>query len=154
MSCLYIRIGAIGVKRDKIDDIFSKLVRGRVNYTCEYSGQYYPPGVQRRGCHCSHLWGRRHTATRWHPDNAFCHSYASHQYLGENPVAFRDWSLSQLGAEKYNLVKELANSAAFKFTKSDKEDLYQDLRRQHKEMEEQRMDGVITRIEFTNLWFQ
>jgi hypothetical protein len=142
------------MKRDKIDDIFSKLVRERAGYTCEHSGRYYPPGIQRRGCHCSHLYSRRNTATRWHPDNAFCHSYASHQYLGENPVEFRDWALHLLGSERFNTVKELANDGTLKFTKSDKAELYQDLKRQYAEMEEKRNDGIIERIEFTNLWFQ
>ena len=142
------------VKRDKIDDIFSKLIRERVNYTCEKSGRYYPEGLARKGCHCSHLWGRRHTATRWHPDNAFCHASSVHREFGENPVAFRDWALKMLGGERFQVVRELANDGTLKFTKSDKEELYRDLVRQHKTMLEKRADGDMSRLEFTNLWFE
>ena len=144
----------MSLKRDKIDNIFSLLVRERVDFTCEVSGRYYPPGLQRKGCHCSHLWGRRNTATRYHPDNAFCHSMSAHKRFSENPVEFRDWALETLGGEKYQIVKELANDGKLKFTRADKEELYQHLRKEYKRMEEQRMDGVVGRLEFTNIWFE
>ena len=42
----------------------------------------------------------------------------------------------------------------FSFTRADKEELYQHLRKEYKRMEEQRMDGITGRLEFTNIWFE
>lgn len=134
------------IKRDKRDTVFSTLIRERVNWTCEHCGKYYPEG-NRQGLHCSHLFGRRHRGTRWHPDNAFAHCFSCHQYLGSNPVVFARWAEDQLGHGLVEILREKAHGVT-KMTKRDLEDLYQHLRGELKTMQQARSDGDMGRIEF------
>lgn len=135
------------VKINKLDSIFSKLVRERVNYTCENCGTYYPEGRARMAIHCSHYYSRRHQATRYHPDNAFAHCYGCHQKLGGDPGEFYRWYVERMGEGREELIREKANSI-FKRTKADKEDLYKHMKEQHKTMLEKRANGETGRIEF------
>ena len=54
-----------GIKRDKTDQLFSFLVRMRVNYTCQYCGRNFLHDTGK--AHCSHIYGRRSKGVRWHP---------------------------------------------------------------------------------------
>ena len=72
----------------------------------------------------------------------------------ENPIKHRDFVLEHLGGEKYNAIKEIHNDNLLKFTKADKEELYQHLKKEYSLMQEKRMDGVVGRLDFTNIWFE
>jgi len=135
------------VKRDKRDDMFSKLVRERANHTCESCGKYCGPHHDGGRLDCSHIFSRRHIATRWHPDNAVAHCFTCHQRLGENPVEFNRWAEDFLGKGLLDVVEELKNSIC-KMTKADKEDLYKHLKAEYAAMLEKRADGDTSRIEF------
>ncbi len=119
------------IKRNKIDILFSKLVRQRDDWTCTACGKYYPEG-RRQGLHCSHIFSRRHTATRWSFDNAVAHCFACHQRLGENPVDFTRWAEDRFGKGFIELLREKAHSVC-KMTKAEKEELYQHLKQCEKE---------------------
>ena len=80
------------IKIKKMDSVFSKLIRGRVDYHCEKCETYYPPGVGRAGLHASHLWGRARQSTRFMPENVFSHCLGCHQAFTANPVMFHDWA--------------------------------------------------------------
>ncbi len=84
------------VRRDPLDDLFSKLVRERANWCCEKCGKYHPEGT-RRSLHCSHFFSRRKRSTRWDPRNAAAHCFKCHQELGENPIEFTKWIKAYLG---------------------------------------------------------
>ncbi|MCA9367531.1 recombination protein NinG [Candidatus Kaiserbacteria bacterium] len=134
------------IKRDKRDDVFSRLVRERAGWCCEHCGKYYPEG-NRQGLHCSHLFSRRHRATRWDPHNCFAHCFSCHQYLGGNPVVFADWAEKRLGAGMIDLLREKAHSV-IKLKKPDLEELYKHLKAELKAMESKRAGGERGRIEF------
>lgn len=134
------------MKRDKIDDTFSKLVRERAEWTCECCGKEYPEG-QRQGLHCSHFYSRRHKATRWSPMNAAAHCFSCHQKLGGNPVEFSAWIEKHIGSGALEILRERAHSIC-KLTKADKEDIYKHLKSEYKRMMALRADGVVGRIEF------
>lgn len=134
------------IKRTKHDDVFSKLVRERAGWTCEACDKYHPEG-QRQSLHCSHIFSRRHKATRWHPDNAVAHCFSCHQRLGENPVEFTQWAEEKLGRERLERLQQRARQVV-KMTKHDLEDLYQHMRAQYGQMLEQRKAGEVGRIEF------
>lgn len=129
-----------------LDEVFSKLVRERVNWTCEHSGRYFPEG-ERMGLHCSHLFSRRHLATRWHPDNAFAHSYRSHQELGGNPVLFERWARDQLGEGLLQILEDRYIGVA-KYTTRELEDMLDHYNKEYARMLKLRADGEIRRIEF------
>ena len=134
------------IKIKKMDSVFSKLVRGRVDYRCEKCGTYYPHG-ERQGIHCSHLWGRARQSTRFHPMNAFCHCLGCHQFFTANPVLFHRWALVQLGGRNFVDLEVEANRT-LKRSRAQKEDLYEEMKSQLKHMESLRAQGETGRIEF------
>ncbi len=60
----------------------------------------------------SHYWGRRHSSTRYDPDNCItlcwlpCHKTWEHEKQGR----YREFMLERLGENGYNKLKERANS--------------------------------------------
>ncbi len=129
----------MSIKRDKIDKVFSDLVRERDNWTCQRCNKYYPEG-QRRGLHCSHIFSRRHRATRWEPYNAVAHCYACHEYLGGNPVKFDQWARQYWGNYVIDMLDEKHNQI-IKLTKKDKTELYEHLKSEYKKMLKLRAAG-------------
>lgn len=115
------------MKRDPADIAFSKLVRLRAHYRCECCGKQYGPS--NTGLHCSHFYGRRSRATRWHALNAAAHCYGCHQRLGSNPVVFAEWIDGHIGSEA-NADLRLLHSLPVKLSKKDLADIAADLRAQ------------------------
>ena len=120
------------MKRDKYDNVFSKLVRRLAGFRCEKCGKQYPSNSQ--GLHCSHHFSRRNKATRWDLDNAAALCYSCHQWFGENPVAAYDWLKSYIGEEKLDQLRLKANSVK-KWTPEDKDLLYKEMRLKLEELE-------------------
>ena len=94
------------IKITALDRLFSLYVRHRANWRCQYCGTDYAK-LNKSGLHCSHLYGRRHKSTRWHPDNAFAHCFGCHQFLGGNPVIFSKWARMKLGVARFNRLASL-----------------------------------------------
>ena len=92
------------VKRDKLDILFSNLVRRRAGWACQVCGRYFPEG-ERQGLHASHHFSRRKRSVRWSPENCSAACFACHQTLGENPVLFHDWIKGHLGDEKFAALR-------------------------------------------------
>ncbi len=135
------------IKRDKRDDVFSKLVRERAENSCEWCGKYCGPKHEHGRLDCSHIFSRRHMATRWHPDNAVAHCFTCHKKYGENPVAATRWLIEQFGQGYVDLLEEKKNTIR-KFTKADKEDLYKHYKEEYAVMMNKRLFGIVGRIEF------
>lgn len=133
------------MKRDKLDAVFSKLIRERVDWTCEKCGKYYPEG-HRQGIHCSHFFGRRSRGTRWHPDNCFAHCYSCHSYLGGHPYEFSHWAEHKLGEGLVQILRERAHSVR-KYGKLDLEDMFVHYKGELARLEHLRQSGVAGRIE-------
>jgi hypothetical protein len=133
------------MKRDKLDVLFSKLVRERSGWRCECCGKQYEPNSQ--GLHCSHLVGRRHRGTRWHPDAAAAHCYSCHQKLGANPIVFRNWIVRHLGEARALAIQARAQ-AVCKLSKPDLKEIEMQLACLLREMNVARTRGRQGRIEF------
>lgn len=116
------------IKLDKIDKVFSQLIRRRASWRCEKCGTYYPEG-QRQGLHCSHIFGRAKKSTRWSEINAVAHCHGCHAYLTANPVEFTEWARGYLGEETFTKLRVQANQPA-RLTNAIKEEIYQDLKAQ------------------------
>jgi hypothetical protein len=134
------------MKRDKLDAVFSDLVRERANWTCERCGKYFPEG-SRMGIHCSHIYSRRHAATRTHPLNAVAHCYACHSWYGGNPVLGGRWAESYLGTGIIQILEDLLRKPA-KITKAEKEEKYQHYKKELQRLKKLRAQGKVGRIEF------
>ncbi len=110
------------VKRDKRDDVFSKLVRERAENSCEWCGKYCGPKHENGRLDCSHIFSRRHMATRWHPDNAVAHCFSCHLKYGENPLAASRWLVDHFGRGYVDLLEEKKIHAEMRLMKVNYED--------------------------------
>lgn len=135
--------GMSGIKRDKLDAIFSDLVRERAGWRCEYSGAGPDSHLE-----CAHIYGRRRRSTRWHPMNAVCLSSASHRYFTENPLAFTNWLKAKFGIDYLHTLAEIAAPVA-KFNARQIEGLYRHYLAEFARMELARQNGRGGRIEFS-----
>ena len=133
------------IKRDKWDVLFSQLIRERVGWKCEESGKHYPEG-QRQGLHCSHFWSRRHLATRWHPWNACSLGYGAHQKFTGDPGLHSWWYRELVGQAKMERIAKLAQTPV-KWTKDEKDDLYEHMKLCLQFIHQRRTDGETGRIE-------
>jgi len=136
----------VRLKRDKIDKLFSLMVRERDNWTCQRCGTHYPEG-SRQGIHCSHIFSRRHRSTRWDPLNAVAHCFSCHQYLGGNPIIFYNWARDYLGDEVIEML-EKKHRVIVKLTKTDKNDMYAFMRCEYNRMLDDRANGEQGRLNF------
>lgn len=136
----------MALKRDKLDAVISDLVRERANWTCEHCETEYSH-ERRQGLHASHLWGRANRSTRWHPDNLFAHCFGCHQRLGGNPVLFHDWARRTLGDVRFDELRLRANRA-IKYTKADKEEMYQHYKKELERLKKLRKEGKTGYLEF------
>ena len=97
-----------GIKVTPADSWFSKCIRERAEWTCEYPGcgRYYPEGAARAGLHCSHYIGRRNHSTRYEPLNGLSLCYGHHALVGGDPVAHTDLILEKIGEQNYEILLE------------------------------------------------
>lgn len=122
-----------GIKRDKLDAVFSDLVRLRANGVSEYSGKSGP-------LECCHIYGRRKRSVRWHPLNAVALTHYEHRHFTENPVEFLAWLSTIMSDADRSILMNLANTPR-KFTPRELEGLYHHYIRQHGEMVHRRELG-------------
>lgn len=140
------------LKRDKLDDVFSQLVRERSNWVCECCQRDF--SMERGALHCSHIYGRVHRGTRWHPFNALSHCFACHGRLGMEPRLMSMHAEYELGAGTIERVSQLAMAPAH-WTADQLEDLYHHYRKELQRIVLARIEGDNRRIEFYALpWYQ
>ena len=127
----------VKIRVNKLDAVFSKLIRLRDGYTCQVCKRYYTDGF---GLQCSHFYSRRHQATRYDPDNACAKCFACHQRLGSNPLEFTEWVRDYLGEGRYEMLKE-RHSRIVKRSKKEQDELYQHLKAQLWKLEQAQAAG-------------
>lgn len=126
------------LKRTKHDDVFSKCIRERDDWSCQVCGKSYPENAQ--GLHCSHFFSRRHQSTRYDPDNACAKCFACHQKMGGDPVIFARWVRRYLGETRFRELHDRHNKI-MKRTKADLEELYQHYKSELARMKSERSEG-------------
>ena len=141
--------------RTKHDDIFSKIIRERADWTCEKCGRDYH--ANRAGLHCSHVYGRRRMSVRYDIDNAMAHCVYCHKILGENPIEFTKLYMEKYGQGRLDLLTEKANSTRkwsppSKKTgyKGEKEEMYKHYKGELNRLLALRAEGVKGWIEVIN----
>jgi hypothetical protein len=135
-------------RRDKLDALYSQLIREANNYTCQACGKYHVEG-ERQGLHASHFFSRRKQSVRFDkfPGNVFAHCFSCHQRLGENPHEFHKWAWAELGPVEYERLL-LRAQTIMKRNKKDKAELYEEMKAKHAWMLEERRKGNLGRLEF------
>jgi len=96
----------LNIKITPLDSMFSKIVRGRANYTCEFCGKHPHP----KGLHCSHFIGRRYRNTRWETDNASCLCMACHNFMHDFPAIHKEFFVKRLGSDRVEQLEMIARS--------------------------------------------
>lgn len=117
----------MGIRVDKRDTVFSKLIRGR-------DGCCVKCGRSDTRLECSHIFSRRHIATRWDLMNAKTLCHTCHRWWHSNPTESGAWAEGYFGE---GVIAELRRKALTptKLTKRDKEDIYKDLKQRLELME-------------------
>jgi len=129
------------VKRDKIDKVFSELIRRKAKGVCAVSKVMpdickSPINKWKYGMDCSHTeFGRRNQSTRFSFLNCDAVCKGCHRKLGESSIFASSFKYKQLGARKFNELTDESNKVC-KRSKADKEDLYKDLKEQLKELDQ------------------
>lgn len=138
-----------GIRRTKLDIIFSTLIRERAEWSCQFPGcgRLFHEG-ETAGLDCSHIEGRRKRSVRWHPDNALAMCKYHHRYLGENPLMHADLVSKLLGSERFIELKRRAHSLV-NFTPRQIEGLYQHYVAEYARMALARKNGRLGRIDFS-----
>jgi hypothetical protein len=114
-------VSKMRVKRDKRDDIFSKMIRARDGYYCVKCGVKHEETST--GLHCSHNVPRRYLRLRWTPLNAISLCFACHHWYGSEPYESGKWLEQYLGKRNLKLLLTMKQQK-LKITKAVKEDIY------------------------------
>lgn len=109
------------MRRDKLDAVFSEVVRESFDWTCAWCGKKYTPPTL--ALHCSHLFSRRHKSVRCSSINAVAHCFACHQKYGGNPIEGGSWARKFLGETTYEILIAKKNKVV-KWNKTLKDELY------------------------------
>jgi hypothetical protein len=129
-----------GIKRDRLDAVFSDLVRGRAGWKSDYLGGD-------GHLECAHIYGRARRSVRWHPMNAVCLTHYEHRYFTANPILFAMWCNAKFGPDYMHKLAMLAAQQR-KFTPREIEGLYQHYKNELAIMTALRETGHDGRIEF------
>ena len=134
----------VKTRRNKLDVLFSKLIRERDDWTCQDRGIVCRDHSVLMDC--AHIFSRRHVATRWHPQNAVTLTRGSHMRFTSDPFLWVDWCNKRFGEE---LIDELRVAAyqSVRWTKPLREEIYQHYKGELKRIEGLRAEGVTGRIE-------
>lgn len=120
------------IKRDKLDDVFSRLIRARDRWTCQRCGAVHASNSG--GLHCSHYWSRRNQGTRFDEMNCVALCYGCHMYLTGNPQSHHEFIRGRLTPRQLELLEYRAR-ADCKRNKAERELLYKELRRRLAELQ-------------------
>ena len=133
------------------DEWFSKCVRSRAGWKCEYDncGRYYPEGTARLGLHCAHFYGRRGKSTRWVSDNAWSFCFSHHTLMDSNAPDFVLFANKLLGEGALEILRE-KHRELYKGWKKDLKAISKHYREEFRRIEALRDGGAEGRIEFTS----
>nr|AKH47993.1 hypothetical protein SARI_02660 [uncultured marine virus] len=115
------------IKIDKIDSLFSKMIRERDKWRCIFCGNVYEPPTS--ALHNSHFWGRGHKSTRYDARNCDALCYGCHvRNEGNKQGYYRDFKIEQLGRRVYNSLEKKARGIV-QFGEYEKKQTYEALKK-------------------------
>ena len=112
------------MKLSPLDILFSKYIRLRADYTCEYCGSVQNPETKRPQMDTAHFKGRRYRQVRWDTDNAACLCHGCHMHMHDNPDTWAKFFETRLGSRR---LEELGIRAEKTWPKVDKAAIKADL---------------------------
>lgn len=93
------------IRIDKLDRLFSQVIRLRAKGICEIGGEFR--GHERLAC--CHNWGRRKQSVRWDLDNACAGCFYHHRMIDENAEDKISFFKKYLGEKRYKELNQRAN---------------------------------------------
>jgi len=114
------------IRIDPLDELFSRYIRLRDNYTCQRCG------VKSKNVQCAHFHSRRKQQVRFDPDNACTLCMGDHLYLDSNPLEKVEFFQNRLGQVNFDLLN---SRARITFPRPDKKMLTIYYQRQIKKLE-------------------
>src|SRR3990172_983442 len=81
-----IKSRGLKIRIDPLDELFSKYVRLRDDYTCQRCG------AKSKNVQCAHFHGRARQSTRFDDKNCTSLCFACHQYFHAHPHEFVEWT--------------------------------------------------------------
>ena len=141
----------MAVKRTTVDKYFSKCIRLRTNWICEYCEMDFSHDIG--SLHCSHFVSRNNKIVRFNPSNAFAHCYKCHELLGGgrwgggNIAEFANHYDEIHGADQRELIRTLSSYPFPRFKRHEKA-MAKYYREIMYDMETMRNNGECGRIEF------
>lgn len=133
-----------------LDRTFSKLVRERADWVCEYENCHYCENHSFRnypgGLDTSHFKGRRNRSTRWHPDNCAALCKPRHRFFHDNPDEHAAWFRSYLGDVRFDELVLRANGHR-KYVPQDRSEMNAHYKAQLVYLERRRADGEMGYID-------
>ncbi len=141
------------IKVTNADRWFSKCVRIRSNWTCEFCGVYFEH--KKEDLHASHFISRSKYATRYHPENCLSHCRDCHNMLGghhwnnTNASKFIEHYEQIMGEEARKKMLALSRQT-FVNHKYHIDEIALHYRKQYRAIDDLRKQGHTIRIEFFN----
>lgn len=111
------------------DTYFSKLIRQRDAYRCQYCNRNL--SETREVADCAHIFGRASLATRWMSQNAICLCRTCHMFFTGKRNSFLHWMRAHSGDEVIDRLQFL-HGLTIKLSKADLKDIEADLKAQAK----------------------
>jgi len=125
-----------------MDQVFSKVVRERDDYTCQHCHKSFRHDTGR--LECSHHVSRRHRKVRWDELNAISLCHECHAHLDQHPLVHADFIRNQLG-DQYAVLRERSQESG-KRTPAEKKALLEALKDQLAYYQKQRKQGKRGRL--------
>lgn len=120
------------IRLDPLDILFSKYIRTKAGWRCEYCGTKYDPPTS--ALQTSHFHGRRKKTVRWDEQNCAALCFYCHQQFTENPLKHVEWFKKRLGDRRFDMLNLRANTHGKPDKKLIKLWLIQELKRLEKDI--------------------
>ena len=132
------------IKNPTIDNTFSKLIRERDDYICQYPSCPHCQNVSLRhvgGLECSHYRSRRYLAGRWHPDNCISLCHQAHREIDQGPQALHvNLMIAVLGETRHDMLVERLQRS-FKYPQWERIEMHEHYKAQLRHLKRQRAEG-------------
>lgn len=127
------------MKRDRLDTIFSNVIREAADYVCDRCRKNYRDRPM--ALHCSHIFGRQHKSVRASSLNAQALCYPCHRWYGENPIESGSWIREWLGETGYERLLAMKNTA-IRWNQQAKDERYAHWKAEYERVMGMRKQGV------------
>ena len=89
------------IKIRRADTLYSKYLRKKRGYRCEFDNQFFAEGI---GLTVSHFQSRGKESTRFDDENCDILCISHHSYFEDHKTEYEAWKLERMGKKAFNLL--------------------------------------------------